>query len=87
VQIPTARTNWVEETRTAQVPVTTYRTVPEEYTSRVAVSVPPGTPSTNLQGSAAPASVANRPHGTQMPSDPPRNGTGWTNPYATGAMR
>ena len=34
VQVPVARTNWVEETRTTQVPVTTYRTVPEEYTQQ-----------------------------------------------------
>ena len=27
VQVPMAKTNWVEETLTAQVPVTTYRTV------------------------------------------------------------
>jgi len=62
VQVPTARTDWVEETRTSQVPVTVYRTVPEEYTSRVAVSVSPsGT------------SVASRPTSQQLDSDPPRN--------------
>jgi hypothetical protein len=63
VQIPVAKTDWVEETRTSQVPVTTYRTVPEEYTSRVAVSVAPG---------GADTSVANRPiGGQQLTNDPP----------------
>ena len=34
MQVPIARTDWVEETRTDQVPVTTYRTVPEEIIVR-----------------------------------------------------
>src|SRR5207253_4746599 len=34
VQVPVARTNWVEETRTVNVPVTTYRTVQNEDISR-----------------------------------------------------
>jgi hypothetical protein len=56
------RTDWVEETRTAQVPVTTYRTVNEEYTSRVAVSAGP------LAGET---SVARRYGGERLESDPP----------------
>jgi hypothetical protein len=63
VQIPVARTDWVEETRTTHVPVTTYRTVPEEYMSKQFVSVAPG---------AASANVATLPVGGQLlTKDPP----------------
>ena len=70
VQIPVARTDWLEETRTTQVPVTTYRTVPEEYTSRVVVSAAP---------SAATTGVASRPiGGQQLTKDPPAEPSPWT---------
>jgi uncharacterized membrane protein len=66
-----ARTEWVEETRTTQVPVTTYRTVPEEYTSRVAVSAAPT--------DAATTSIVSRPIGSQqLQSDPPREASPWS---------
>jgi hypothetical protein len=68
VQVPVARTEWVEETRTAQVPVTSYRTVQEEYTSRVAVSATP----TTIAIGGQPASIATRYGSQQMQSDPPR---------------
>jgi hypothetical protein len=38
VQVPVARTDWVEETRTAQVPITEYRTVNDETITRTAIS-------------------------------------------------
>jgi hypothetical protein len=66
-----ARTDWVEETRTTQVPVTTYRTVPEEYVSKVAVSA---SPSGGI--------VASRPiGGQQMTSDPPAEPSAWAGRY------
>jgi hypothetical protein len=66
VHIPDARTDWVEETRTTQVPVTTYRTVPEEITRKVAISAAPG---------ASDVSIASRPiGGQQLNQDPPAQG-------------
>jgi hypothetical protein len=57
--------------------VTTYRTVPEEYTSRVAVSVSPGASSTV---------IASRPiGGQQLQSDPPRQESPWAS--STDAVR
>jgi hypothetical protein len=75
VQVPTARTDWVEEVRTSQVPVTVYRTVPEEYTSRVAVSVPP---TSGENGT----SVASRPFSQRLDSDIPRDKSPWVSPGA-----
>jgi hypothetical protein len=64
VQVPVARTDWVEETKVVHVPVTTYRAVQD----RVAVSASPA--------SSGAASVAMRPiGGQQMQSDPPRDGS------------
>jgi hypothetical protein len=64
VQVPVARTDWVEETKVVHVPVTTYRAVQD----RVAVSATPA--------SSGAASVAMRPiGGQQMQSDPPRDGS------------
>jgi hypothetical protein len=79
VQIPTARTSWVESTQSTTVPVTTYRTVPEEYTSKVAVSAPPATTTTT--------SVASRPLSQQYQSDPPRYGSQWAAPSSGGIAR
>jgi hypothetical protein len=77
VQIPVARTDWIEETRTTQVPVTTYRTVSEEHHSRVALGATPTT-STIAAGNGAATSVALRPiGGQQMQSDPPKDGNPW----------
>jgi hypothetical protein len=65
VQVPVARTDWVEETKVVQVPVTTYRPVQD----RVAVSAAP-------VSSSGATSVAMRPiGGEQMQSDPPRDGS------------
>lgn len=71
VQIPTARTAWVETTQTATVPVTTYRQVPEEYTSKVAVSAPPA----SSLGTGGATAIATRPMGQRLDSDPPRYGS------------
>jgi hypothetical protein len=76
VQVPVARTDWVEETRTAQVPVTEYRTVNDQVTTRTALSVPPASNSMSPGGGTA---IATRPQGQQMSSDPPRQSTSpWT---------
>jgi hypothetical protein len=73
VNVPVARTDWVEETRITQVPVTTYRTVQD----RVAVSATPASSSAIASGGPS-TSVALRPiGGQQMQSDPPRDGTPW----------
>jgi len=75
VQVPVARTDWVQETRTAQVPVTTYKTVNEEYTSLVAVSATPsyapGQSQTSVAMQPAPPTET-RYGGQQLQSDPPR---------------
>src|SRR3954468_3253649 len=56
VQVPVAKTNWVEETHTTQVPVTTYRTVPEEIMRKQVVSV--AQTSSGVAGVLPPAMVA-----------------------------
>jgi hypothetical protein len=77
VQVPVARTNWVESTVTAQVPVTTYRTVADEHTYREIVSVTPNN-SPVAATSPPPTSVASRPVGSQqLQSDPPRTASPW----------
>jgi hypothetical protein len=80
VQVPVARTDWVEETRTANVPVTTYRTVQDEHISRTALSAPPASGSTQ---------VATRPFTTsqQLQSDPPRAPSPFAAPYGSGSVR
>jgi hypothetical protein len=83
VQIPTARTDWVEETRTAQVPVTTYRTVADEQVTKTAISVPPAS-SLNAGGTA----IATRPLSQQYQSDPPREKSPWASgPANSGLVR
>lgn len=68
VQVPTTRTDWVENNVTRTVPVVTYQTVEDVH--KVAVSAAP----TGALGGTA---IATRPPetygGTQMTSDPPRN--------------
>jgi hypothetical protein len=72
VQIPTARTDWVEETRVSTVPVTTYRTASEEIIVRTPVSAPPAS-SLGTGGTA----VATRPFSQRLDGgDPPRYGSG-----------
>ncbi len=62
VQVPVARTDWVEGTQTVQVPVTTYHTVADENVYKQAVSVSPGTQT----------AIASRPiGGQQLDKDPP----------------
>jgi hypothetical protein len=71
VQVPVARTDWVEEVRTAQVPVTKYQQAPEEVVVRTPVSVAPA----SSLGTSSSTSVANRPiTGQRLEGDPPRKG-------------
>jgi hypothetical protein len=85
VQVPVARTDWVEETRTAQVPITEYRTVNDETVTRTAISVPPAA---NSMSPAGGTSIAARPQGQALQSDPPRQGSPWTNNlYSGGQVR
>ena len=83
VQVPVARTDWVEETRIAHVPVTTYRQVQDESITRTALNVPPAS---SLSGGTA---VASRPASQQMESDPPRYKSPLSGPaqYTTGTVR
>jgi len=95
VQIPTNQVAWVPQTRTVQVPVTTYRTAEVEETIRVAMSEPRALASAQpLSGPTA--TIAARPSiatnttasssistplgGRAMESDPPRQATGWQSP-------
>src|SRR4051812_48048599 len=72
VQIPVARTNWVEETQTSQIPVTTYRAAQAEVVSREPVSAVPSGSNLGPASSTATA-VASRPiGGQQLQSDPPK---------------
>lgn len=69
VQVPTTRTDWVENNVTRQVPITTYQTVMDEH--KVAVSA---APTGALGGTAIASRPAGTYGGTQMTSDPPRSG-------------
>ncbi|MEX2168094.1 MAG: hypothetical protein WD851_02190 [Pirellulales bacterium] len=81
VQVPLAKTDWVEEKRTLQVPVTTYKTVKEEYISKVAQSVTPSTAPRAFAATQPAASLASQPTtsgwqrsdfgGQQLSNDPP----------------
>lgn len=82
VQMPVARTEWVEEKRTTHVPVTTYRSVGggTTYASSPAggtrVQGPAMAARTTVSGSTNVALNSER-YGSQMlPNDPPRDG--WT---------
>ncbi len=68
MQVPTTRTDWVENNVTRQVPIVTYQTVEDEH--KVAVSAAP----TGALGGTAIASRPDSYGGTQMTSDPPRSG-------------
>jgi len=73
VQVPVAKTNWVETTQTTQVPVTTYRPAQAE----VVYAEPVGPSGSNLgPASSTATSVASRPiGGQQLQSDPPKQNT------------
>jgi hypothetical protein len=75
VQVPVAKTNWVETTQTTQVPVTTYRPAQAE----VVYKEPVGPSGSNLgPASSTTTSVASRPiGGQQLQSDPPRAQSPW----------
>jgi hypothetical protein len=86
VQVPVAKTNWVEETHTTQVPVTTYRTVPEEVMRRQVVSVAPS--SSSVASALPPTTVASRPMGSQqLQSDPPRTASPWATTVSPDTIR
>lgn len=94
VQVPTTKTDWVEERRVVQTPVTTYQTVQNETISRVAVnSVPAAIPASPAPATFTPIQstpmVASLPSATvggqRMQSDPPRTASGWRS--ADGSMR
>jgi hypothetical protein len=91
VQVPVARTNWVEGTQVTQVPVTTYRTTQEEAYHKVAIGIAPTgmAPGANVAGAPPTASVASRPiGGQQLQSDPPRSQSPWaTSPSPDGLRR
>lgn len=81
VQIPVAKTNWVEGTQTTQVPVTTYRTGQETHVDERIVGVSPtgASPAANVASTttSVPA-VASRPiGGQQLQGDPPRSQYPW----------
>lgn len=85
MQVPTTKTDWVEEKRLVQTPVTTYRTVQNETISRVAVnSVPAAVPASPAPATFTPVQtpmIATRTGaplgGTRLQSDPPRTASGW----------
>lgn len=92
VQIPVNQVAWVPQTKTVQVPVTTYRPAEERIETRVAMNdVPTGNTTTaNVMPQSNPsATIAARPSsqygGVVMESDPPRQATGgWQSPSTTG---
>lgn len=91
VQIPVNQVAWVPQTRTVQVPVTTYRTAEEETVTRVALSNSPaatGLASARPLSGGPSATIAARPGtplgGVQMENDPPRQATGWQQPTTLG---
>ena len=62
VQVPSWRAEWVPETRTVRVPVSTQRMAEEEVITRVAVSGPPTTTEPRrLAAQPAPAPITNVP--------------------------
>lgn len=83
VAVPVSRLNWVPQTTTYQVPVTTYRTAEVEETTRVAMSEP-RTFASAQPLSSAPVTIAARPStplgGVALENDPPREATGWQSP-------
>ena len=90
VQIPVNQVAWVPQTRTVQVPITTYRTAEQETVTRVAMG--DSQSSTGLASarplSSPSATIAARPGtplgGRQMENDPPRQATGWQQPTTLG---
>jgi hypothetical protein len=86
VQIPVAKTNWVETTHTTQVPVTTYRPAQAE----VVYKEPVGPSGSNVgPASSAATSVASRSlvGGQQYQSDPPKAQSPWATSPSGGAYR
>ena len=99
VQIPMNQVAWVPQTRTVQVPVTTYRTAEVEETTRVAMNEPRSLASARPLSSSPTATIAARPSiatnstaralsstplgGVAMENDPPRQATGWQSPSSS----
>ena len=75
VHVPVSQLQWVPETRTVSTPVTTYRQAEQQVTTKVALGGRSGV------GTQPGTAVAARPiGGSQMQSDPPREGT-WQPTY------
>ncbi len=93
VQIPVNQVAWVPQTKTVQVPVTTYRTAQEETITRVAMNsvTAPSTGMASARPLSSPsASIATRPGvalgGVALQNDPPRQSTGgWQSPSTSGS--
>lgn len=93
VQIPVSQVAWVPQTRTVQVPVTTYRTANVETKTRVAMNASPATAGlANARPLSSPsATIAARPSttlgGVALENDPPRQATGggWQTPATSGS--
>lgn len=84
VKVPITTTNWIAGTRTVQTPVVTYKSVPEETVTKVALSASPSAAPMSQSATA----FASRPPtspigGQQMHSDPPRTAIGWTSVSGT----
>jgi hypothetical protein len=80
MQVPTSRTDWVEEVRTVQVPVTTYRQAQETIVHREPVSA--------LPFATSPTSIASLPVGSQQyQSDPPAEPSPWAGRPNTDSVR
>lgn len=89
VTVPVNRVNWVPQTTTYQVPVTSYRTAEVEETTRVAMAEPrtyaSAQPLSTAPTTSAPVTIAARPStplgGVALENDPPRQATGgWQAP-------
>jgi hypothetical protein len=80
VDVPVLRSEWVADTRTVKVPVTTRRMVEEEVITRVVVSPSTSSDTRYARSDGASVSVARRDRigGTRLENDPPRASTsGW----------
>jgi len=93
VQIPVNQVAWVPQTKTVQVPVTTYRTAEEVIETRVAMNdVPRNTGLANARPLSSPsATIAARSStplgGVALENDPPRQATGGWQTQTTAGNR
>ena len=86
VQVPVAKTNWVETTHTTQVPVTTYRPAPRRIRYRSggrSLRFEPGSCESNATSVASRTPVG----GQQYQGDPPRAQSPWATAPSGSAYR